>query len=205
VVSSVNKSSRFDGIQQCSQPDYHTQRTRGWEGSRGIYASSFIWVRLSGLHTSLGFREDGQKVENGPGHNHLPGLSLQPSVHHLGSFSGSTGLLRLVPLPMIGGSAVGSGGLATYTWFWSLRGGGVRGFGSPNGWRGGCGPLFLFYSIVGEPGRTGGGSGDSVKVVGWSGVFKEAVESLRTLSGFSNGLSVTVELEYGGRYRITDL
>ena len=97
---------------------------------------------------------------------------------------------------MVDGSAVRSGGSVTYTWPWSLRGGGVRGFGSPNGWGGGCRPLFLFCSIVGESDRVGGGSEDSVRIVGWSGVFKEAVESFRMLSGFSNGLSVTVELEY---------
>jgi hypothetical protein len=99
---------------------------------------------------------------------------------------------------VVDGAAAGSGGSVMYAWSWSLRGGGVRGFGSPNGWGGGCRPLFLFCSIVGESDRTRGGSEDSVRIVGWSGVFKEAVESFRMLSGFSNGLSVMAELECGG-------
>jgi len=37
---------------------------------------------------------------------------------------------------------------------------------------------------------TGGGSDDSERIVGWSGVFKEVVETFRKLSGFSNGLSI---------------
>jgi hypothetical protein len=77
----------------------------------------------------------------------------------------------------------------------SIRGGGVRGFGSPSGWGGSGGPLFLFCSIVGESDRIGGGAEDSVRIVGWSGVFSEVVEAFRTLSGFSNGLLIVVELE----------
>ena len=36
-----------------------------------------------------------------------------------------------------------------------------------------------------------------MRIVEWSGVFKEVVEAFRTLLGFSNGLSIVVELEYG--------
>jgi len=84
-----------------------------------------------------------------------------------------------------------------YASSWSFRGGGVRGFGSPNGWGGG-GPFFLFCPTVEEPERVGGGREDSERMVGWSGVFKEVVEAFRTLLGFSNGLSIIVELECEG-------
>ena len=78
-----------------------------------------------------------------------------------------------------------------YAWPWPPRGGGVRGFGSPKGW-GGVGP-FLLCSAAGESRNIEGGSEDSVRIVGWSGVFKEVVDAFLMLSGSANGLSVIVE------------
>ena len=92
------------------------------------------------------------------------------------------------------GVAVGSGGSDAYTWFWSSRGGGVRGFGNPSGCGGGS--LIRFRSPVGESRGIGGGSDDSLRTAEWSGVFKEVVEAFWTLSGSLNGLFVAVELEY---------
>lgn len=46
-------------------------------------------------------------------------------------------------------------------------------------------------------GGIGGGSDDSVRIVGWSGVFNEVVEAFKTLSGFSKGLFSVLELELG--------
>jgi len=65
-----------------------------------------------------------------------------------------------------------------HTWSGSSRGGGVRGLGSPKGWGGGA--PFLFRSIAREFWNIEGGSEDSVRIVGWSGVFKEVVEAFRT-------------------------
>ena len=81
-----------------------------------------------------------------------------------------------------------------YTWPSSLRGGGVRGVGNPSGWGGGA-PLCFFCFTAAE--RIGGGSDDSVRIVGWSGVFNEVVEAFRTLPGSPKGLLPVGELELG--------
>jgi len=81
-----------------------------------------------------------------------------------------------------------------YAWPSMFRGGGVRGDGSPSGWGGGA-PLCFFCFVA--AGMIGGGPDDSVRIVGWSGVFNEVVEAFRTLSGFSKGLFPALGLEFG--------
>lgn len=92
---------------------------------------------------------------------------------------------------MVEGAGAGSGGSATYAWSGSSRGGGVRGFGRPNG-LGGGGPDLLFCLAKGGLWRI---VGDSVRIAEWSGVFKEVVEAFRTPSGSLNGLFIVAELE----------